>query len=97
MAELLAETQQQFDLVLIDLPPINIVSDPLMVSSHVAGCLMVVRQGYSDHREIRKALSSAELTGMDVLGFIFYGEKVSQGSYYSKKYYNKKYYARKDR
>lgn len=92
MAELLSETQQQFDLVLIDLPPINIVSDPLMVSSHVAGCLMVVRQGYSDHREIRKALSSAELTGMDVLGFIFYGEKINQGSYYSKRYYDKKYY-----
>lgn len=87
--ELLAETQQQFDLVLIDLPPINIVSDPLMVSSHVAGCLMVVRQGYSDHREIRKALASAELTGMDVLGFVFYGEKINQASYYNKKYYNK--------
>ena len=98
MAELLAETQQQFDLVLIDLPPINIVSDPLMVSSHVAGCLMVVRQGYSDHREIRKALASAELTGMDVLGFIFYGGKINNGSYYNKKYYDKKYYnARKDR
>lgn len=93
-AELLAETQQQFDLVLIDLPPINIVSDPLMVSSHVAGCLMVVRQGYSDHREIRKALSSAELTGMDVLGFIFYGEKINQGSYYSKKYYSRKNYSK---
>ena len=96
-AELLAETQQQFDLVLVDLPPINIVADPLMISSHVAGCLMVVRQGYSDHREIRKALASAELTGMDVLGFVFYGEKISQGSYYSKKYYNTKYYGKRDR
>lgn len=96
-AELLTETQQQFDLVLIDLPPINIVADPLMVSSHVAGCLMVVRQGYSDHREIRKALVSAEMTGMDVLGFIFYGEKIGQGSYYNKKYYDKKYYDKRDR
>lgn len=97
-AELLAETQQQFDLVLLDLPPINIVSDPLMVSSHVAGCLMVVRQGYSDHREIRKALTSAELTGMDVLGFVFYGENINKGAYYNKRYYNKKYdYKKKDR
>ena len=96
MAELLAETQLQFDLVLIDLPPINIVSDPLMVSSHVAGCLMVVRQGYSDHREIRKALTSAELTGMNVLGFIFYGENINQGSFYKKKYYSQKHYSRKN-
>lgn len=96
-AELLAETQQQFDLVLLDLPPINIVSDPLMVSSYVAGCLMIVRQGYSDHREIQKALASAELTGMDVLGFIFYGEKINKGSYYGKKYYEKNYYTKRDR
>ena len=96
VAELLAETQQQFDIVLIDLPPINIVSDPLIVSSHVAGCLMIVRQGYSDHRAIKKALISAELTGMNVLGFVFYGENINQGSYYSKKYYKKGYYYKKN-
>lgn len=95
MAELLKETQQQFDLVLIDLPPINIVSDPLTVSLHVAGCLMIIRQGYSDHRAVRKALSSAELTGMNVLGFVFYGENVAQHSYYGKKYYKSNYYYRK--
>jgi len=96
VADLLAETQQQFDLVLIDVPPINIVSDPLVISTHVAGCLMVIRQGYSDHRAIRKALASAELTGMNVLGFVFYGETVSQSSYYSNKYYHSKYYSPKD-
>ena len=92
MAEFLNEAQQQFDIVLIDLPPINIVSDPLIVSSHVAGCLLIVRQGYSDHRAIKKALISAEMTGMNVLGFVFYGENINQGSYYSKKYYKKNYY-----
>jgi len=96
VAELLAETQQQFDLVLIDVPPINVVSDPLVISTHVAGCLMVVRQGYSDHRAIRKALASAELTGMNVLGFVFYGESANQSSYYSNKYYHSKYYSKMD-
>ena len=95
-AELLAETQQQFDIVFIDLPPINIVSDPLIVSSHVAGCLLIVRQGYSDHRAIRKALVAAEMTGMNILGFVFYGESANEGSYYSKKYYKKNYYAKND-
>lgn len=94
-AELLAETQQQFDLVLIDLPPINVVSDPLVVSAHVAGCLLVVQQAYSDHRMIRKSLVSSEMTGMNVLGFVFYGEKVNQDSYYSQKYYKNKYYTTK--
>ena len=90
---LLKEMEQHYDLILFDTPPINVVSDPLALSSHVAGCVMVIRQNYSDHREIRKALISAEMAGMNILGFVLYGEKLKQGKYYGKKYY-KKYYSR---
>ena len=88
MVELLETLEKHYDLVLIDAPPMNIVSDPLALSAQVAGCLFVVRQDFSDHREVRNALISAEMTGMNVLGFIFYGERVHQGGYY----YNRKYY-----
>lgn len=90
---LLAELEQHYDLILFDTPPINVVSDPLALSSHVAGCVLVTRQNYSDHREIRRALISAEMAGMNILGFVLYGEKLKQGKYYGKKYY-KKYYSR---
>ena len=83
------------DLILIDVPPINIVSDPMTLSGLVAGALFVVRQGFTDHREIRKALVSAEMTGMNILGFVFYGEKLKQGSYYRRKQYQN-YYHRYD-
>ena len=89
--------QEDFDLVLLDLPPINVVSDPLVISNHVAGCLLVVRQNYSDHRAVKKSLISAELTGMIPLGFVYYGDDTAEQSYYSRKYYNKKYaYRRPD-
>lgn len=89
---LFEQIQQDFDLVLMDMPPINIVSDPLVVSTNVAGCLMIVRQGYSDHRAIRKALISSEMTGMNVLGFVYNGENAKEESYYKKKYYRNRYY-----
>lgn len=95
MQELLQELEDKYDLILMDVPPVNIVSDPLALSSEVAGALFVVRQNYSDHREIRRALVSAEMTGLEVLGFVFYGENIHQGKYYSKhsqrgyEYYNK--------
>lgn len=89
MKTLLEELQDAYDLVFLDVPPINIVADPLILSTMVAGCLFVTRQNYSDHREIRKALEEAELAGMNVLGFVFYGEKISHASYYGRKYYNK--------
>lgn len=91
MVKLLKELEQVYELVLMDMPPINIVADPLVPSNYVAGCLFVTRQNFTDHRDIRKALISAEMTGMNVLGFIFYGEKISEGSYYSRRYYRKYY------
>lgn len=91
MLALLKELEQAYDLVLLDMPPINIVSDPLVLSNSVAGCIFVTRQDYSDHREIRKALIEAEMAGMNVMGFVFYGEDIKEAGYYSKKYYNKYY------
>lgn len=97
MQQLLAELEKRYDLVVLDVPPINIVSDPLALSSQVAGGVYVVRQNFTDHREIRTALTSAEMTGLDLLGFVFYGEKLRQGSYYSRRYYHGyKYYHKYD-
>lgn len=95
MQELLSQWEDEYDLVLLDMPPINIVADPLVVSGYVAGCLFVTRQDYSDHRDVRKALIAAEMTGMNVLGFAFFGENVDEGSYYSRRYY-KSYYHKYD-
>lgn len=99
MKDLLEELAKEYDLILLDSPPINIVSDPLALSGLVAGALFVVRQDFSDHREIKKALNACEMAGLNILGFIFYGEKLRQGSYYSRKYYRgyyHKYYHKYD-
>ena len=94
-SEIITILEEKYDMILMDVPPINIVSDPLALSNKAAGALFVVRQDFSDHREIRRALVSAEMTGLEVLGFVFYGEKIYQGRYYSKRaqkgyqYYNK--------
>lgn len=91
MLQLLQELEQSYELILMDMPPINIVADPLVPSNNVAGCLFVTRQNFTDHRDIREALIAAEMTGMNVLGFIFYGEKINEGGYYSRRYYRKYY------
>jgi len=91
MIKLLQELEQSYELILMDMPPVNIVADPLVPSNNVAGCLFVTRQNFTDHRDIREALIAAEMTGMNVLGFIFYGEKINEGGYYSRRYYRKYY------
>ena len=94
MRDFLEKMEQVYELIILDMPPVNIVSDPLVISSLVAGCLFITRQNYTDHRDLRKALISAEMTGMIVLGFVFYGEDLLLGGnygYYSKKNYQKYY------
>ena len=92
MKNLLEEMSKEYDLILLDSPPLNIVSDPLALAPVIAGALFVVRQGFSDHREIRKALISAEMGGLEILGFVFYGENLRQGNYYNRKYYRGYYH-----
>lgn len=92
MIQLLKELELIYDLIIIDMPPISVVSDPLVLSNIVAGCLFIVRQNFSDKREIRRSLESAELTGMKVLGFVLYGEKITHGSYHYRRYYRNYYH-----
>ena len=92
MREILSQFEQSYDMVILDVPPINIVADALALSSQIAGGIFVVRQGFSDHREIRKALNQTEMAGLNLLGFVFYGEKPEQGGFYG--YYKYKYYSK---
>ena len=91
MRTLMPKLEKAYDLVLIDAPPVNIVSDAFELSPSVAGGIFVVRQRYSDHREIRKSLIQAEMSGLNLLGFAFYGEKTEtdSNSRYYKNYYSK--------
>ncbi len=93
MHSLLEKLKKVYDLILLDMPPVNIVADPLAVSKWVSGCLFLTRQDYSKHKDIRNALIACEMAGMNVLGFVFYGENVEQGQYYHgrnfRNYYNK--------
>lgn len=100
MSSLLTVLEVEYEIILIDMPPINVVSDPLILAKEDASMLYVVRQNYSDHREIRKALVAAEFSKIDILGFVLYGEKVNGSAYnqsrYYKKYYKNYYHHRQD-
>lgn len=70
MQHFLEKVSAEYDLVLLDMPAVNASADSLVVSKYVTGALLVTSKGVSDQRQIRKALISAEMSGMDVLGFV---------------------------
>lgn len=84
--------RNRYDFVVIDLPPVNIVTDALIVSGLVDGMIVMVRQDYTDRRALKECMSSLELVGAHVLGFVMTDAQEEGGGYGRYKYrYGKRY------
>ena len=88
MKAFIATVKEEYDVVLIDLPPICEVSDAGIVSDLVTGFTFVVRSGYSDRRMICHAVESMEGFGATLSGFILNDIDIKSGDYYKNKYYS---------
>lgn len=91
MSEFLKIVQKAYDYVILDTPPINIVSDALLVAQQTAGLLLVTRQDQSRHDQLRKAIEKCELANVKILGLIINDVKNANRSYdyrYKYGYYN---------
>ena len=81
--------KKDFDYILLDLPPVTAVSDPLVASKLVDGMVLVVRQNYSNKRSLAEAVRQLRFVDTKILGFVMTDSDT--GSKGRKKYY-KKYY-----
>ena len=90
MEKVLKTLSANFDYIVLDLPPVNIVSDALTVSKYIDGMIVVVREDYTEKKEIDLCFRQLELSEVKVLGCVINESKNSKGSY--KKYKYKKYY-----
>lgn len=90
MRELLTEAEQQYDYIIIDTPPVNVVSDVLGMASCIGGILLVARYRVTTTKEVDTALQAISVTGTSILGMVLTEVDFKQGGYY-KKYYKKDY------
>lgn len=90
---MLASVSKEYDLVIIDTPPILAVTDPAIVGQYAATNFMVVRSGRHHLREIETAFSRFEHNGVQMKGVIFNGVEIRKGALGSKYGYGYKYYA----
>ncbi len=90
MEKLLEVLVENFDYIIIDLPPINIVSDGLAVSKYITGMIVVVREDYTEKKELDTCLRQLKLSNVKVLGCVMNETKSGKGSYGKGRY--KKYY-----
>lgn len=70
MDKLLETLSSQYDYILLDSPPLNLVSDALNLTSKVDGTVLIVRENTSEHRHVRETLQALEFANAKVLGMV---------------------------
>lgn len=68
MLELIETLKRNYDYVLLDAPPVTVVTDAAVVGRMTDGALLIVRSRYGSSRIIRQAKSKLESVGIRVLG-----------------------------
>ena len=80
--QLLTDVRRTYDYVLIDAPPVGVVSDPAILASQGDGVLLVLDAQKTRKRSVRQAMRSLETVGANVLGTVMNNVKVSNEGYY---------------
>ena len=88
MAKVLEELREIFDYIVIDLPPVNIVSDAISISNFISGMIVVVREEYCEKKELAHCVRQLKLSNVNILGFVMTCVDLG-GKTYGKRY---KYY-----
>lgn len=70
MKELIEDLEKKYDYIFIDTPPLNIVTEALILSKHATGVILVTRQKYTMYKAVERAINSLKFANAKVIGFI---------------------------
>lgn len=89
MKELFDELREQFDIILVDCPPVLLISDYIHIARLTDGVLFVIAYGKTKKKQVADAISQLRKNNIDIIGaaFTFYDPKKSN-SYAEYSYYN---------
>jgi receptor protein-tyrosine kinase len=81
-SRLLARFREEFDYVVIDAPPVMLVSDPAILSTQGDGVLLVADAQKTRKSSVRRSVRSLTDVGANVLGTVMNNVDVSSKQYY---------------
>ncbi len=81
MENVLGVLREHFDYIIVDLPPVNVVSDAMAISSLVTGMIVVIREGYTSKKELDRCMRQIKLSNVNVLGCVMNESEEGSASY----------------
>lgn len=82
MESLLEELEKQYDIIIIDSPPIRAVTDAQILSRLVDGVVLVVRNGYAKKEEVKETKKEIEKVGGRIIGVVLNRIEDTKGKHY---------------
>ena len=86
MRRLVREMESQFDYIIFDTPPVNVVTDALALAGLTDGYVIVVKEGSTLKPELLRAVTSLEHAKVKILGIILNGSKIEEKEDYKYRY-----------
>ncbi len=91
MRHLIQLLRDTYDYIFIDLPPLSMVTDAVILSGMVDGYLVVVRHRQTDYRAVNEAIEQIRFAEGRILGFIYndfslHGKRYGYGNAYGHGY-----------
>ena len=81
MEQLIVTMSEKYDYILVDTPPVGVVSDACIVTNMLDGVLLLVRQDWAKKEVVRRALENLAKTGIKPLGYVLNGVEYSEEKY----------------
>ena len=83
MAKMIAHLKERYDVIFIDFPPVNIVSDSIIPTKLITGYIFTVRSAHDDVKSVSTAIESMKKVGSNIIGFVLndVNMKVGRASY----------------
>lgn len=82
MQELLAKLRTMADIVVIDSPPVTVISDAVVLATRTDGVLLVARAGKTRLDAIKNSLDALKQVHANILGFVLNGAPEKGSGYY---------------
>ncbi|MBA2441359.1 MAG: CpsD/CapB family tyrosine-protein kinase [Rubrobacter sp.] len=81
-SEFLEGARQEFDYVLLDAPPVELVSDPIILCGQADGALLVFDARNTRKGSLKQSVHNLQAVGTNVLGTVMNSASSSKGGYY---------------
>ena len=87
--DVIRDLSEKFDYVICDTAPVSVVSDAAVLNRCCDGVLFVIRQKYTNMRQVKDALEALNAVEANVIGTVLNGYDIGEDMTYA---YNKYYY-----